>query len=220
MIPRLDGAVELLGRSLDYTCEALAGVSPDVLARPTPCSAWTLDRLLEHMEDALDAFTEAAGGTVSVRRDAPRDGGVGDLRVKACRLHAAWAEESAAGGPGDGARDGVRVGVRDGVRVGDRDVASGLLVATAALEVTVHGWDVAQTTGRRTPIPVGLAADLLPVARLVVAEEDRGLRFDRVAPTGPRDPADVRLLAQLGRHLTGPPRQNRIDPGPRRRDAS
>ncbi|MGZ4448073.1 MAG: maleylpyruvate isomerase family mycothiol-dependent enzyme, partial [Nocardioides sp.] len=139
MIPRLDEAVELLGRSLDYTCEALAGVSPDVLARPTPCSAWTLDRLLEHMEDALDAFTEAAGGTVSVRRYAPRDGGVGDLRVKACRLHAAWAEESAVGGPGDG------------VRVGDRDVASGLLVATAALEVTVHGWDVAQTTGRRTP---------------------------------------------------------------------
>ena len=88
--------------------------------------------------------------------------------------------------------------------VGDLPVAAPLLVATAALEVTVHGWDVAQATGRDTPVPPRLARDLLPVAHLVVSAEDRGVRFAAALPaTGTA--YDARLLAFLGRDLTGPP---------------
>ena len=62
----LNGAVELLERSLAYTRVALADVRPDLLGRPTPCAGWSLGHLLAHMEDALDAFTEAAAGRVAV----------------------------------------------------------------------------------------------------------------------------------------------------------
>lgn len=179
----LDGSVELLDRALSYTRFQLAGVRDDLLWRPTPCAGWSLERLLAHMEDALDAFTEAAGGTVEVYAAAGAAGQVATLQDKACSLLGAWS------GPAD----------HGPVLVGGRELASGLLVATAALEITVHGWDVGQSTGAGHPIPRGLAAALLPVAHAVVDPADRGVRFApaRLVATD-ASPSD-RLLAFLGR---------------------
>jgi hypothetical protein len=100
----LDGAVELLDRALGYTRVVLADVTDDVLARPTPCSEWTLGELLAHMEDALDAFIEAAAGVVEVGVTVPSGSGVADLQRKACTLLGAWSRAT----PGD-----VRVGGHD-----------------------------------------------------------------------------------------------------------
>ncbi|MFE7276387.1 hypothetical protein [Streptomyces sp. NPDC057623] len=68
-----------------------------------------------------------------------------------------------------------------------------------AVEIAVHGWDVAQAGGRPRTIPVALAADLLAVGRRVVAEEDRGVRFAAPVEVPARARADVLLLAFLGR---------------------
>ena len=79
----LEGAVELLERSLGYTRVMLADVRPDNLERADAVRGLDPGRLLAHMEDALDAFTEAAAGRVEVaarrrrrrpRRRAPREG--------------------------------------------------------------------------------------------------------------------------------------------------
>ena len=78
----LDGAVELLDRSLAYTRVALADVRPELIGRPTPCAGWDLGRLLAHMEDALDAFTEAAAGRVEVAPLPPLESRVDALREK------------------------------------------------------------------------------------------------------------------------------------------
>ena len=95
------------------------------------------------------------------------------------------------------------------------DLEAPTLVATAALEITVHGWDVGQATGRRTPIPMELAARLLPVARQVVDPADRGSRFAPAVATSPSAPPDVRLLGHLGRSgrrdLTGPPAPTSVE---------
>ena len=181
MTTALAGAVELLERSLGYTRMALAGVTDDRLAAPTPCRGWTLRDLLAHMDDSLDAFTEAAGGSVALThtRSAPQ---VVVLQQKACALLGLWSGTGPAG-----------------IRVGGMDLATDLLVATAALEITVHGWDVAQATGDGTPIPEGLARHLLPVARRTVAESDRGVRFGQALPEPVAATADVRLRAFLGR---------------------
>jgi uncharacterized protein (TIGR03086 family) len=177
----LASAVELLERSLGYTRVALAGVTGDRLAAPTPCRDWTLRDLLAHMDDSLDAFTEAAGGRVSLTH-APATPQVVVLQQKACALLGLWSGE----GP-------------PGVRVGGVDLATDLLVATAALEITVHGWDVAQSTGAGTPIPDELARHLLPVAHRVVSEADRGTRFAEALPEPVEASADVRLRTFLGR---------------------
>jgi len=185
----LSGAVELLDRSLGYTRVILAGVTPDHLDRPTPCDDWSLGELLAHMEDALDAFTEAAGGTLGTTgRGVVLGAGLGAvprvnrLQDKACALLGAWS--------------GV---TPDGVRVAGHDLSSDLLVAAAALEITVHGWDVGQTVGLRSAISDQLAERLLPVARLLVQPEDRAVRFaaPRPLPTGAGPGAC--LLGFLGR---------------------
>ena len=188
----LEGAVELLERSLAYTRVMLGDVRAGDLGRPSPCAGWDLARLLAHMEDGLDAFTEAAAGHVVVAPAPPTTTRVDALREKACALLGAWTR----------ARP-------DAVTVGGVDLGAPLLVATAALEITVHGWDVGQATGRRAPVPRELARGLLPIARQVVHAADRGTRFGPVLTTPGSAPPEVRLLAYLGRSdaldLTGPP---------------
>lgn len=183
----LDDAVELLDRALAYTRGALAGVTDADLGRATPCERWDLGRLLAHMEDALDAFAESAGGTVSTTAVVPAQVRVASLQRKACALLGAWSGQRPTA-----------------VRVGDQWVATESVVAVAALEITVHGWDVGVATGRGNPIPQDLARRLLPVARGNVASDDRGTRFGEPLPPGPRS-ADAELLAFLGRDRTGPP---------------
>jgi uncharacterized protein (TIGR03086 family) len=178
----LPASVELLGRALDYTRARLAGVRGGLLDRPTPCAGWWLSDLLEHMEDSLDAFTEAAGGEVAVHLTRTTDGRVTAIQEKACALLGAWSSP----GPGD-------------VLVGGLDLASPLLVATAALEVTTHGWDVGRAVGESAPVPPDLARALLPVAHLTVTAVDRGVRFAPAIVVAPDAPDDVRLLAYLGR---------------------
>jgi uncharacterized protein (TIGR03086 family) len=186
----------------------LADVRPDNLDRPTPCVGWTLGQLLAHMEDALDAFTEAAAGRVEVEPVPETSTRVEALQEKACALLGAWL--AARPSP-------------DVVEVGDHGLDSPLLVAAAALEITVHGWDVGQATGRRTRIPDALAQGLLAVAQHVIDPVDRGPRFAGPRPTRPEAPSDVRLLSWTGRvpaHMTEPLLSNSVEPAPRRGLAS
>jgi uncharacterized protein (TIGR03086 family) len=204
----LAGAVELLDRSLAYTRVVLADVRPDGLGRPTPCAGWTLGQLLAHMEDALDAFTEAAAGQVEVEPVPETSTRVDALREKACALLGAWTA----------ARP-----VSDQVGVRDLALDAPLLVATAALEITVHGWDVGQATGRRTRIPDDLARALLPLAQHVIDPADRGARFASPRSTSAEAASDVQLLSWTGRvegHLTEPLQGNSGEPTMRRGRAS
>lgn len=184
----LAGAVELLERALAYTRVVLGAVAVADLDRPTPCADWTLGDLLAHMEDALDAFTEAAGGSLArtaLPRAAAATGSlprVARIRDKACALLGAW---SAATSPG--------------IDVEGRPVASELLLGAAALEITVHGWDVGRSLGLEHPLPAALAERLLGLAHALVDPADRVVRFAPARPVPPGAPAADRLLAWLGR---------------------
>ena len=188
MTATLGGSVGLLDRAIAYTCTQLASVSPDMLDRPTPCAAWSLGGLLAHMEDALDAFTEAAGGSVSVDRAgcACAPGPVPAIQAKAVALQSAWTRPA----PGDVVLETTS---------GRLDLQTTLLVTTAALEVTVHGWDVGRATGRDAPVPPELAEELLAVATWLVGPDDRGVRFAAARPVPADAPYDQRLLGFLGR---------------------
>lgn len=181
MTTALSGAVELLDRSLAYTGAALARVTDDRLDAPTPCTRWDLGALLRHMDDALDAFTEAATGAVSLVPTA-RAGSPETIRAKACALLGWWCAHPP-----------------EVVRLGDATLTSDLLVGTAALEITVHGWDVHRSVGTGRQVPEALARDLLPLARAGVTDADRPVRFAAALATGPGASDGERLLALLGR---------------------
>ena len=176
-------ALELLERALGYTRVQLADVRPDMLDQPTPCAGWDLRRLLAHMEDALDAFTEAATGQVSIIPTPPSNR-VEALLEKACALLGVWA----GGGPVS-------------VAIDDRELDTERLISAAALEITVHGWDVSQATGRRAAIPGSLALALYDVARILVAPADRDGHFAWPRPIPPDAPSDAHLLCFLGREI-------------------
>ena len=75
-----------------------------------------------------------------------------------------------------------------------------MLAVTGAIEIAVHGWDISVACGAGRPVPLGLAAVLLPIAPLLITPETRpGLFADPFRLPGPACPGN-RLVAFLGRH--------------------
>jgi hypothetical protein len=92
------------------------------------------------------------------------------------------------------------------VVVGDRRLTATMTALSGALEITVHGWDIATACGSHRSVPAGLAAVLLPIAPLLINPATRpGLFADPVQIPVRCGPGD-QLVAFLGRQ----PRQ----PGP------
>jgi uncharacterized protein (TIGR03086 family) len=192
-VPQLDGPA-LLERAVSYTRTSLqlvGGAGGVGLHAPTPCRDWDLLTLLQHMNDSLAAFTDAADigyvDLVPVRADLLDDRVAARLLVdrlkgRACALLAAWAHH-----PGGG------------VLVADRSLRSDLLAAAGSLEIAVHGWDVARACGVDRPLPGGLALELLDVAPLLVGDDDRPARFARAVEVPLHARPSTRLLAALGR---------------------
>ena len=183
---RLDGPA-LLERAVGYTRTALQLVASADLRAATPCEAWNLLALLRHMNDSLAAFTEAAEigyvDLVPVRGTDPAAELVDRLKKRACALLGAWAEH-----PGHGP-----------VTVHDRELRSDVLAAAGALEITVHGWDVAQACGADHPVPPALALELLDIVPVLVSAADRPGRFADPVGVPLHAKPSVRLLALLGR---------------------
>jgi uncharacterized protein (TIGR03086 family) len=207
--PHLDGPA-LLERAVAYTRASLQLVAAVDLHAPTPCVGWDLLTLLQHMNDSLAAFTDAAdigyvdlvpvrgdplpcgdgahpGGTAHPASDALAARVLVDrLKSRACALLAAWAHH-----PGDGE-----------VLVADRDLRSDLLAAAGSLEIAVHGWDLARACGVDRPLPAALALELLEVVPVLVAPDDRPGRFAAPVATPLHARPSTRLLAALGRPVT------------------
>jgi uncharacterized protein (TIGR03086 family) len=189
----VSGGVGLLERAINYTLGSLQLVTPDALGCRTPCPDWDLLALLRHLADSFSALREAVDvGYVALAPDgladpASRTEPAGDpvaaLRSSACQLLGAW---TGSGG-------------RHLVAVGDQALAVGVVGVAGAVEVAVHGWDVAEACGRHRPIPPGLADALLPLTPLLVTDADRPSRFaSPVRLPRAATPGD-RLVAYLGR---------------------
>lgn len=187
----LAGGVALLERAITYTLGSLCAVTPRALSRPTPCTAWDLRALLDHLDDSLAALHEAIDlGHVDL--DIPRQQSAhpadpaAAVRDRARRLLGAWTHADRTGP----------------VSIAGNPLAAGIVTRAGAIEITAHGWDVATACGHHHPIPRPLAEDLLPLLPLFITDDDRPARF--AAPVGiphPATPAD-RLIAYLGRTPT------------------
>lgn len=186
--PALLGGVGLLERAVDYALGCLDAAGGADLAAPTPCAGWDLRALLDHLDDSLLALHEAA----ALGRVFPDPGGyaaepgvdrVALLRARATRLVGAWAAPAP----------------RKEVAFGDLELTTAIVTTTGALEVAVHGWDVARACGASRPIPPVLADEMLDLSVLLVTDEDRPGRFAvPVDPPVGAAPGD-RLVAFLGR---------------------
>jgi uncharacterized protein (TIGR03086 family) len=182
-------AAQLLEPSISYALGVATAVTPELLSRPTPCREWDLRMLLRHACESLTALADGIQtGRVDLGPAAEDYDLVADparaFRDRACQLHAAWTSP------------GHQLQV---IEIAGCPLAAGLMAATAALEVAVHGWDISRACGQRQPIPPALAADLLMMAPLLVPRTGRHPLFAAPvtvpATAGPSD----RLAAFLGR---------------------
>jgi uncharacterized protein (TIGR03086 family) len=191
-VAALTGWREQLDSAVSYMLAGAAMTTPAELSRPTPCPGWDLETLLDHLSDSIEALGQAIATACVTARAAPpgpgrRDDPVTRVRGQAARLLAACARPS--GHP---------------VAVGDRELTADMVAVTAAIEVTVHGWDIFAACGARRPIPASLAIALLPAAALLITPRTRpGLFADPVRLPGSAAPGD-HLVAFLGRQPQHP----------------
>ncbi|MBF8194483.1 hypothetical protein ITP53_54290 [Nonomuraea sp. K274] len=94
--------------------------------------------------------------------------------------------------------------VDEPIAIDDRHLTSPMVAAVGAIEVTVHGWDVARACGEHRPIPTLMAAELLDLARLFVTRHDRPSRFAAPLNVPAHAPAQDHILAYLGRDPNWP----------------
>ena len=74
-----------------------------------------------------------------------------------------------------------------------------MLTRAGALEIAVHGWDVARACGEDRPIPAELAEQLLDLLPVLVTDADRVERFAAPIAVPPSAGPGDQLVARLGR---------------------
>src|SRR5258708_14198803 len=181
----LTRGLELLESAVGYALASRARVTRNGRAGPPPGPAWDLAMLLGHTTNSVDVLHEAiSAGRIGIRGAPGGSDPVLRLRGQLVALLAS----TAAAGPADRP-----------VAIRDRELTASMVAVTGAIEITVHGWDIAVAGGRTRPVPPGLAAVLLATAPLLVPPATRpALVPDPVPLHGPACPRD-QLLAFLGR---------------------
>jgi uncharacterized protein (TIGR03086 family) len=201
----LSRELELLDAAVSYALAGAGMATPQLLSRPIPCPGWDLERLLDHLGNSIGVLSEAiatagAGASAAPPHPGPGPDPVAHLRGQAARLLGAWAAADPDERP---------------VAVGDRELTASMVAVTGAIEITVHGWDISVACGIPLPVPLGLAAVLLPIAPLLITPATRpGLFADPVRLPGPAGPGD-QLVAFLGRQPRPRPAAPKPGTGPR-----
>jgi uncharacterized protein (TIGR03086 family) len=185
----LRAGVAVLERAVAYCLGSVTLVSPALLIRPTPCVRWDLRDLLEHLIDSMAALEEAAA-TRQVTLTPPADAGdvIPRVRQRASLLLGAWSQACGA----------------FSVRVEQARLSAPLVAGAGAIELAVHGWDIARSCGADRPIPPGLAGELLDLAAILIRPRDRPGRFARPIPFDSAISPSDQLLAYLGRSSLTP----------------
>lgn len=192
-ITSLPASVAVLDGAVEWTHGCLQRARTSPLSLPTPCTDWDLGQLLVHMDESMVAIAEAAElGHIPVEPPVLTPVGseklVDRLVQRACRIRAAWHRRVTSAPVG----------------VGDLALGRDSVALIGALEIAVHGWDVATSTGQDRPLPADLAAQLHDVALAVVTPLERVRRFADAVPVAPSAGTATRLLAHLGRTVTRP----------------
>jgi uncharacterized protein (TIGR03086 family) len=181
----------LLAGSAAYAISCVRHVTPGVLSWPTPCAGWDVTTLLRHVNDSLTAVHEGiAAGNLGPGPADPAAGNQGMSLVAtfcdlACGLLAASVTADNQHRP---------------ITIADRSLPASTLISVAAVEVAVHGWDIACACQRRRPIPPALATGLLQVVPPLVPPAARNALFAAPVPLPPRASPSDQLIAWLGRN--------------------
>ena len=153
-----------LGPATDTLAAVVRGVRDDQLGDSTPCPAYTVADLLDHVGGLAVAFTAAARkerleGEVGPSGDGPRlDNGFRErIGASLDELADTWRDPAA--------YDGM-------TQAGPVDLPGDVAALVALNETVVHGWDLARATGQPYDPPEDAVGACLAFARSFGAPAD------------------------------------------------
>lgn len=162
-------------------CQAvLRRLTEDDLARPSPCTEYTVGEVGQHLVRSMVLLSSVAGEQLG----SPAAGLLeGQVTATAEAALAAWRQR----------------GLGGSVAVGRSTLSAGLAVEIVPLELLVHGWDIARATGSEIDIPLEVAGYVLGRAQELVTDDKRGRSFAAEVAPGPEATVLERLIAFTGR---------------------
>ncbi|WP_405166992.1 TIGR03086 family metal-binding protein [Nocardia sp. NBC_01499] len=172
----MTASVDDLARASEAVGDLLAAIRPDQWAAPTPCSAWDVRGVVDHLVVVNLTFAAQLGGGPAPELGVDR---LGDDPVAAFRTSAATLLDALARTPSDSPGvDRLRLRLAD---------------------LITHGWDLAKATGIPVQVPAELAEGSLTFLREQLATRPRGAQFAEPKPIDDAAPALDRLAAFAGR---------------------
>jgi uncharacterized protein (TIGR03086 family) len=185
-----------LGPATRTTAALIAAVRDDQLDAATPCPAYSVGDLADHIGGLSLAFTAAA---LKVGMDASASGGSGD----GSRLEDGWRERIAAdlGRLADAWADPAAY---DGMAsAGGVEMPAPVAAMVALNEVVLHGWDLARATGQGYAVRDEDVATCFAFVEPTTRPGNEGMRdgglFGPVVPVPADAPPLDRLLGAAGR---------------------
>ncbi|MCB0973241.1 MAG: TIGR03086 family protein [Actinobacteria bacterium] len=180
---------QTLGRAQGVATQIIANVQPDQMDNATPCDAWTVSQLIDHLVGAQHWGRSAVQGVEMT--ETGEGSAAGDFNAAfadaASACLAAFSEDGALGRT---------------VNPGFGDMPAIAMLGLVATDTFTHAWDLAVATGQDADLDPELAAMLLMGARMSIqdsfrSEEGSIFGFEQDAPDGATN-AD-QLAAFLGR---------------------
>ncbi|MGC5010909.1 TIGR03086 family metal-binding protein [Streptosporangium sp. DT93] len=174
----MDTMMPLMTRATERTSDVVRAVRREQLGAPTPCAAFDVEGLINHLEWVAELFESLGRGGPRVEQ-APY---AGDFPERAERTLAVWSRSEAWEGTSPA-----------------MDMPMTTLAHMYLVDLVVHGWDLARATGLPyEPEPEAVARALDFTGRMVEMGRRRGVFGPPVAV--PDDAPDLdRLLGLIGR---------------------
>jgi len=170
--------------SWQYTRKVLDSLSQDDRSKQTACSEYTVDGVLEHLTGSMQGLGMAGGAAAGEPPDT--------------------AEIDYVAGPTEAALAAWRArGVDGNVSLGDNEMPAGFVADILAMEIFVHGWDIADATGQSFDPPEDLSNYLDSALHQIIGGGGRRDAFaDEVSSDGGASALD-RVIAFSGRTPVG-----------------
>ncbi|MEU8919583.1 TIGR03086 family metal-binding protein [Kitasatospora sp. NPDC048545] len=177
--------------ALDQLEKLFATITPADLDRPTPCTEFTLRRLLNHVVGGMHRLAYMGEGgrfddIVPAIEDPSDEGWPAALGRARARATAAWADDAKLGRP---------------TLAPWGEVPGGAVVGGYLMEAVTHTWDIATSLDNGFALDDTLAQTALGIARFVLPPEARGedVPFGEVQPVAEDADVHTLLAAWLGR---------------------
>ena len=177
--------VSLYERAVVSARKVVASVQPGQWAAPTPCSEWNVRQVVNHMVGGAERIIALLQGQTFERRED----------------YLGSAEPLATYDRATGEAIGVakRPGALDQSVMLRTETPAGLFMSNQFLDVLVHGWDIAASTGQDRTMDPELAEECWAYTQLVLDRFRGGSAFAEPQEVMPGASTQDKLLAALGR---------------------